>query len=82
MQRAITLTELAPNPYFSTVNVHLVDIDVPAKFHEIPSLPFQDIEKSKRHGRTNGWTDGQTDGWTDNVKTVFPATNTVYTGYK
>ena len=44
LQRAITLKELAPSPYFSSINVHLVDIDVFDKFYEIPSLPFQDIE--------------------------------------
>ena len=37
LQRAITLTELDPSPYFSTINVHLVDINVYAKFYEIPS---------------------------------------------
>ena len=37
-----------------------------SKFYEIPSLPFQDIEKPKRRGRT------------DNVKTVY----TVCGGYK
>ena len=63
LQRAITLTELAPSPYFSIINVHLVNINVSAKFYEIPSLLFQDIEKPKRRGRT--------DGWTDNVKTVY-----------
>ena len=42
-------------PYFSIINVHLVDINVFAKFYEIPSLPFQDIEKPKRRGRINGW---------------------------
>ena len=46
LQRAIT--ELAPSPYFSIINVHLVDINVFAKFYEIPSLPFQDTEKPKR----------------------------------
>ena len=39
LQRKITLTELAPNPYFSIVNVHFVDINVFAKSDEIPSLP-------------------------------------------
>ena len=43
LQRTITLTELAPTPYFSVVNIHLVDINVFAKFEEIPSLPGQDI---------------------------------------
>ena len=56
VQRAITLTELAHSPYFSIINVHLLDINVFAKFYEIPSLPFQDIEKPKRRGRTNGRT--------------------------
>ena len=41
-------------------NVHLVDINVLAKLFEIPSLPFQVIEKPKRRGRTDGWTDRQT----------------------
>ena len=41
LQRAITLTELAASPYFSIINVHLVDINVFAKFDEIPSLPVQ-----------------------------------------
>ena len=39
------LIELAPSPYFSItcINVHLVDINVFAKFDEIPSLPVQVI---------------------------------------
>ena len=45
-----TLTELAPSPYFPIINVHLVHINVFAKFYEIPSLPFQDTEKPKRCG--------------------------------
>ena len=59
---AITLKELVPSPYFSIINVHLVAINVFATFYEIPSLPFQDIEKPKRHG----WTNGRM----NNVKTV------------
>ena len=59
LQRAITLTELTPSPYFSIINVHLMDINVFAKFYEIPSMPFQDI-KPKCRGRT------------DNMKTVYP----------
>ena len=35
LQRAITLTELAPIPYFSTINDHLVDINEFTKFDEI-----------------------------------------------
>ena len=50
LQTAITLSELAPSPYFSITNVHLVDINVFAKFDEIPSLPVQAIkEKPKCH---------------------------------
>ena len=47
LQRAITLKEQAPSLYFSTINVHLVDIciNVFAKFYEIPLLPFQDVQK-------------------------------------
>ena len=68
LQRELTLIELDPRPYFSIINVHLVNINVFAKFYEIPPLPFQDIEKLKRLGRT----DGRTNGRTDNVKTVYP----------
>ena len=41
---AIPLTELAPSPYFSIIDVHLVDISVFAKSDEIPSLPVQVIK--------------------------------------
>ena len=47
----LLLTELAPRPYFSIINVHLVDINVFAKSDEIPSLPVQVIkEKPKSRG--------------------------------
>ena len=49
---------IGPGPYFSIINVHLVDINVLAKFYEIPSLPLQDIENPKRRGRTDGRTNG------------------------
>ena len=50
--KGITLTELAPSPFYSNTNVHLVDISMFAKFDEIPSLPVQDIkEKPKCHGQ-------------------------------
>ena len=48
LQRALTLTELAPSPYFSNTNVHLVDSNVFAKFDEIPSLPVQDIKEKPK----------------------------------
>ena len=51
LQRAITLTELDPSPYFSIINVYLVDINVFSKCDEIPSLPVQVIkEKTKCRG--------------------------------
>ena len=48
LQRAITLTELAPSPYFYIINVHLVDINVFAKFDEIPLLPIQVIKEKPK----------------------------------
>ena len=51
LQSAITLTELAPSPYFSKLNVHLVDTNVFTKTDEISSLPVQVIkEKPKCRG--------------------------------
>ena len=48
LQRAITLIELAPSPYFSIMNVYLEDINVFARFDEIASLPDENIkEKTK-----------------------------------
>ena len=62
IMKAITLTEFAPSPYFSILNVHFVDINVFAKFCKIPSLPFQEIEKPKHCGRTDRHiADGRTD---------------------
>ena len=49
LQRAITLTELAPSPFYSNTNVHFVDINVFAKLGEIPSLPVQ-VNKKKKCG--------------------------------
>ena len=51
LQRAITLNRIGPSAHFSILNVHLVDINVFAKFYEIPLLPFQDIEKPKCRGQ-------------------------------
>ena len=48
LQRAIALTELAPSPYFSIINVHLVDINVFAKSDKIPSLPVQVIKEKPK----------------------------------
>ena len=48
LQRAITITKLAPSPYFSIINIHLVDINVFAKFDEIPSLHVQVIKQKPK----------------------------------
>ena len=70
LQRAITLIEVAPSPYFPIINVHLVDVNGFAKFYEIPSLPFQDIEKPKHRGWMDKRRTSLRDGWMDKVKTV------------
>ena len=78
LQRAITLTKLAPNPLFSIIKVHLIDINVPAKFDEFPSLPFQDIkEKLNCHRQMNKQMER-----TEKVKNSIPPSNTVCRGYK
>ena len=60
---------MAPSRLFSIINVHLIDINVSAKFDEFPSLPFQDIEeKPKRHGQTDRKTDGQRE---NSIQTMF-----------
>ena len=38
----------APNPFYSNTNVHLVDINMFAKFDGIPSLPVQDIKENPK----------------------------------
>ena len=47
LQRAISLTELAPSPLYSNRNVHVVDSNVFAKFDEIPSFPFKILRKNQ-----------------------------------
>ena len=74
----MTLVEMAPHPYFFIIIICPVDMNVYARFDEIPSITLKDIKKTKRYGRT----DGRMHGWTDNVKTVYPPTNTVCGGYK
>ena len=66
-----TLIELAPSPYFSIINLHLVDINVFTKFDGIPSLPVQDIKEKPKCCR-----------WTEQYATPPPPplTNTVCSG--
>ena len=49
------------------MHVHIcpIDIQMPAKFHEIPPMSLQDIKETKRYGRTDGRTHGRTHGRTD-----------------
>ena len=71
-----------PSSLLFIIIVCPVDMNVYARFDEIPSITLKDIKKTKRYGRTDARTDGRTDGWTDNVKTVYPPTNTVCGGIK
>ena len=64
---------IGPWPLFFYFNVHLVDINVFAKFYEIPSMPFQDIEKPKRRG----WMDRQCE---NSIPSPLP-TNTICRGF-
>ena len=90
LQREITLTELAPSPYFFVQKICLAYMNMFARFNENPAMTLQDIKETKRYGRTDGRTHGRTDtrthGRTDNVKTVYPLqtlppTNKVCGGY-
>ena len=40
--------ELAPSPFYSNINIDLVDVNVFAKSDEIPSLPVQDIKEKRK----------------------------------
>ena len=48
LRRAITLTQLAPSPYFSIINAHLVDINMFTKSDEIPLLPVQVVKEKPK----------------------------------
>ena len=60
LQRAITQTDFAASPYFSIINGHLVNINVSAKFDEIPSLSVLRKNQNVADGQTDGKTDGKT----------------------
>ena len=51
LKREITLIELAPSPYFFIISICLVDMNVFAKFYEIPLMTLQVIMKTKRYRR-------------------------------
>ena len=63
-----------PSSLLFIIIIFPVDMNVYARFDEIPSISLKDIKKTKRYG----WTDAQT----DNVITVYPPTNTVCRGLK
>ena len=58
---------IGPYPSFSIINVYLEDINVFARFDEIPSLPVENIKKKTKGC---GWTDGQTVGQCEN--SIYP----------
>ena len=45
-------------PYFFVETIYLVDMNMFARYDEIPAIALQDIKETKRYR------------WTDNVKTV------------
>ena len=45
-------TELAPSPKIFISSICLVNMNVFAKFDEIPSMLLQDIKETKRYGHT------------------------------
>ena len=54
LQNALRITKgnnsnrISPYPFYSNINVHLVDINMFAKFEEIPSMPVQDIKEKPK----------------------------------
>ena len=52
-QSEVTQKGLAPSPLILHVHICPIDMQIPAKFHEIPSIGFQDIEETKPDGRTH-----------------------------
>ena len=47
---------MAPDPYFYIIIICPVDMNVYARFDEIPSITLEDIKKTKRYGRTDART--------------------------
>ena len=62
-----------PSSLIFSIIICPVDMNVYARFDEIPSITLKDIKKTKCYGQTHGLT--------DNVKTVYPPTNTVCGGF-
>ena len=49
-----------PLPLLFIISICPVDMNVYARFDEIPSMNLKVIKKTKRNGRMDGWTDGRT----------------------
>ena len=56
--------EMADRPYIFIISICLVYMNEFARFDEIPSITLQDIQETKRYGRTQGRTAGRSDVWT------------------
>ena len=55
-KREVTQKGLALSPLFLHVHICPIDMQTPAKFHEIPSMDLQDIKETKvlqTNGRTH-----------------------------
>ena len=51
LQREIAPIELAPSPYILIKSICLVDMNMFAKFDQLPAMTFQDIKETKRYKR-------------------------------
>ena len=56
----MNLIGLAPSPYLFISSIGLVDMNVFARFDEIPPITSRDIMETKRYGRTDENTDVRT----------------------
>ena len=64
--RAIHIVELAPNPYIFIICKCLVDVNVFARFDEIPSMTLKDIKETNRYGLKERRKDARTDRQREN----------------
>ena len=55
-----------PSSLLFIIIICAVDMNVYARFDEIPSITLKDIKKTKRYGRTDARTDGRMDGQREN----------------
>ena len=55
-----------PSALLFIITICPVDMNVYARFDEIPSITLKDIKKTKHYGRRDGRTYGRTDGQCEN----------------